>query len=240
MLQWVKLLTTIMAISTSNMPNRSRATPRYTEDNFYRKGAFHVQFQIEPLAAELDDGEPDEDDYAAGRRRALQELLLALRDEAGMKVSSFIDVDEAELDEPEDGSAQDDEPTSDAAPDSATAEFVLYNKLGVTSLAKLRKFMEQHLKGDVHPRLVLQDPETGQKFRCTNFTIQYLFHDFTAHQPPDDWERLRELLASEDHGYRELIRDVDLPGSTADGGKTTKASAHRSAFVYRGHVYREL
>ncbi len=221
------------------MPNRSRITPRYTEDNFYRKGAFHVEFQVEPIEGELDD-----DALPAYRRRALQQLLLALRDEAGMKVSSFIDIAEGtDLEPPEDEA--DDAPAADGG-DVATAEFVLYNKLGVTSLAKLRRFMEDHLMGDVQPRLVLVDPETDQKFRCSRFTIQYLFHDFVAHQPPDDWEHLRELLASEDRGYAELIRDVELPGSAEDGPEggspsdsPTEANV-RSAFIYRGHVYREL
>lgn len=170
---------------------------RYTQDNFYRKGQHNVTFAVEPVEAELDE---------AARRRALQQLLWALREETGLKISAFIDVWRPEAEDERSVDAQEVEETDEAeAKDlSAQAEFVIYNKLGVTSLAKLRRFMEEHLRGDVHPRIVLVDSKTGQKFHASDFTIQYLFHNFVAHRPPKDWERLRELLQSEDRGYAEL------------------------------------
>jgi len=181
---------------------------RYRDDSYYRKGSFSVEFRIEPLRAEAEFGSDEEP-----QQRALQQFLLALRDETGLKISSFIDVWSDEEDE-------------DA--DYSSAEFVIYNKLGVTSLGKLRRFMEDHLKGDVNPRVILIDPETDQHFRCTWFTIRYLFHEFVAHHQPDDWERLRELMNQEDRGYRELMRSRPLHEGRVDN------------ILYRGHLYRVL
>lgn len=194
------------------MPMTEPLPWRYRDDAYYQKGAFSIEFDIAPVGEE-----PGLDEEA--RRRALQQLLLALRDEAGLKVSSFVDVwaepssDAEDFDDAEE--VDEGALPEDAAAETAAAEFVVYNKLGVTSLAKLRRFMEAHLKGDVQPRLVLIDPETSDRFRCTNFTIRYLFHEFIAHQPPDDWNRLRELLASEDRGYRELTRTASTQKKNA-------------------------
>lgn len=165
---------------------------RYTEDNFYKKGSFNVRFTVEPLADDWDE---------KSRQRALHQLLLALRDETNLKISSFIDVYPSA--EEEDSDAKEEEGEKDAT----TAEFVVFNKLGVTSLGKLNRFMEAHLKGkEMQPRMVLIDPQTQQKYRATAFTIRYLFNDFVARRRPDDWDRLRELLKQEDRGYRELTQ----------------------------------
>lgn len=192
---------------------------RYRDDAYYQKGAFEVEFRVAPEGPEAANEE--------ARRRALQQLLLALRDETGLKVSSFVDVwgDDEAADELLDEVEQFDDDFVEAAPEdelepdpdaveTASAELVIYNKLGVTSLAKLRRFMEQHLKGDLHPRVILIDPETNDRFRATEFTIRYLFTEFIAHQPPDDWDRLRELLTTEDRGYRELTRTARTRNQT--------------------------
>ncbi|KKN66700.1 hypothetical protein LCGC14_0468860 [marine sediment metagenome] len=196
---------------------------RYSEDSYYSKGNFTVEFRCSPL-------EPDSDLDEPARLRALRSLLLALRDETGLKVSSFVDVWDVATEPPDDKlAAAEDDPdvnTDDKpATDAAMAEFVVYNKLGVTSLAKLRRFMEAHLVGDVPPRVVVVDAETGQRFRCTDFTIRYLFHEFVAHHLPDDWERLRGLLATEDRGYGEL---------------TAQSREGSTMLIYRGHRYREV
>jgi hypothetical protein len=170
---------------------------RYTEDNYYRRGQFNITFQITPLDDELDED---------ARRRAVKELLYALRAETDLKISAFVDIFSLVPEDVDDT----DERVADAedeADEAVTAEFVVYNKLGITSLSKLRRFMEEHLLSEVAPRIVLVDPKTGKKFRATDFTIQYLFHDFVAGDPRGaDWIRLRELLQSDDNGYAELTR----------------------------------
>lgn len=194
---------------------------RYRDDAYYQKGSFNVSFLIEPESPELD---------ATARRRALQQLLLALRDETSLKVSSYIDVWDhqrnleppAELDRDHEAAADPDEDLS------AQAEFAIYNKLGVTSLSKLRRFMEQHLLGDVTPRITLVDPETGLKFKATHFVIRYLFQEFVAHWGQNDWERLRELMSQDDRGYGELM----------GRGQPRGAAMQRPHYLFNGRLYR--
>lgn len=191
---------------------------RYRDDAYYQKGSFNVTFDVQPEGPELD---------PKARRRALQQLLLALRDETGLKVSSYIDVWDHHLgfEEEETETTSPDDPEEDM---SAQAEFAIYNKLGVTSLAKLRRFMEAHLLGDVTPRITLVDPQTGLKFKATDFAVRYLFHEFLAHRKPNDWDRLRELMSSDDRGYGELM----------SGSSPRRASTVR-VYLYKGTVYRE-
>jgi hypothetical protein len=169
--------------------------PHYRDDNFYQKGQFHVQFRLEALDEPLD---PE------AQFRALQALLRAIQTETDLKVSAFVDV--------YDPDEQDDV-------DETFAEFVVYNKLGVSSLAKVRRFVEEHLTDDPMPRVILRDPRTNQAFRATDFTIRYLFHDFVAGREPNDWVRLRELVQQPDRGYAELTRDqerVAMPNNRID------------------------
>jgi len=189
---------------------------RYRDDAYYGKGNFAVEFRVEPA-------NPDDPPDETALHRALQQLLLTLRDETKLKVSAFVDVWDPETGEAVGEPERDRDAAADEPKDQWAAEFVIYNKLGPTSLSKLRRFMENHLKGDVTPRIILIDPQTGDRFKATHFTIRYLFNEFVAHHQPDDWERLRELVAQEDRGYREL----------------TKTAAARE-FTYRGHRYRSI
>lgn len=162
---------------------------RYVEDNFYRKGQTNVWFRLEAL---------DRDDFdTASARRAVREFLLALRAEQDLKVSSFADITiENSTDEDDEG-------------ETAKVEFVVYNKLGTTSLSRLRRFMDEHLVSERNPRIILVDPETGDKFRATDFTIQYLFHDFVANAQHNDWLALRDHLTSDDRGYAALVSTTE-------------------------------
>jgi hypothetical protein len=181
----------------ANVPAPDPLPWRYSEDSYYQKGAFSIRFHVEPLQ---EDQEADED----ARFRALQGLLYALRDELHLKISAYIDVWDPE--DPE-------EPKSEPGSDDDTkipnryvnAELAIYNKLGVTNISKLKRFMQDHMRGDMTPRITLVDPKTKIKFRCTDFTIRYLFHEFTANKRPDDWDRLHELLKQEDRGYSRLM-----------------------------------
>jgi len=155
---------------------------RYTDDNFYRKGQFAVKFLLDEQEAELDE---------EARYRALQLMLYAIRDEVGMKPSSFVDVYE---EEDENGETY------------TVGEFLIYNKLGVTSLGKLKRFMDDHLIGDTNARVLLIDPKTEARFEATEFTIQYLFHDFIAGNHKGNWEDLKSFLKQEDKGYAALTQ----------------------------------
>ena len=159
---------------------------KYTDDNFYRKGQFNVTFDIAPFDA------VDEE----AQTRALRAFLLALRDETKLKVSAFIDLEDVDIVEAD----------VDEEPETVEAEFVIYNKLGVTSIGKMIRFMDEHLVGDMTPRIVLVDPQTKKKFKATNFTMRYLFNDFTAGDQKSNWEDLREHLKSDDKGYGALAQ----------------------------------
>lgn len=171
-------MATMGRFTANSMPE---ATRRHVEDNFYRKGQFSVKFLLDPQS-------DSEDEHA--RHRALQLLMYAIRDEVGLKPSSFVDVVEEE---------------DEAGEVYTVAEFLIYNKLGVTSLGKLKRFMDDHLIGDaVGARILLIDPKTDTKFEATDFTIQYLFHEFVAHAVKSSWEDLKILLKTEDRGYSTL------------------------------------
>ena len=163
---------------------------RYTEDAYYKKGNFHILFDIAPKKGE------EKDDKAV--KRAVKQLLVAMRDEVGLKVSSFADIYEPA---PVDEFTED-----DTEPPQDTVEFVVFNKLGVTSLSKLRRFMGEHLQEGLYPKMVLIDPKTQQRYDARNFTIQYLFREFVAGAPKDNWDDLKEYLKAEDKGYAELTR----------------------------------
>jgi len=174
---------------------------RYIDDNYYRKGQFAIKFSLDEQEAELDE---------EARYRALQLMLYAIRDEVGMKPSSFVDVYE---EEDEDGEVY------------TVGEFLIYNKLGVTSLGKLKRFMDDHLVGDTNARVLLIDPKTEARFEATEFTIQYLFHDFIAGKHKGNWEDLKSFLKQEDKGYAALTQ------------KKTATMLHYNNHLYTAAAY---
>lgn len=194
---------------------------KFTDDAYYRKGNYSVLFTVAPKTGEAD---------PPARRRALYELLRVLREETGLKISSFIDVDPLTQPDPAQEALEENEFVDEEIPEKVKAEFVIFNKLGVTSLNKIRRFMNEHMVGDANPKLTLIDPQTDQRYIAQQFTIRYLFHDFVALAKRNNWDDLKEYLKSEDKGYQELAQ------------KTMKRQSNTKyvmpqLVVFRGAVY---
>ncbi len=166
------------------MPDR----PRHTQDNFYRKGQFHVEFDVSGALVDDEDALDE----------AVMSFLWALQEETDLKVSSFYDIIKIEDPETDESLAK-----HDTFP-TAKVEFVAYNKLGVTALGRLHRFFGDHIHEAMRmPAVTLHGG--NDTFRANNFRIQYLFLPFTYRREPDSWDKLHDLLGQEDRGYRELM-----------------------------------
>jgi hypothetical protein len=197
---------------------------KFTDDAYYRKGNYSVLFTVAPKRGEAD---------PKARRRALNQMLLAIREETGLKVSSFVDIDPTPISDPEKEALEDNEFVDEDIPEKVPGEFLIFNKLGVTNINKIRRFMDEHLVGESSPKLTVVDPQTNQHYVVRDFTIQYLFHYFVAGAKRNNWEDLRDYLKAEDKGYKELA------------GKAMKTQQKEARYImpklviFRGAVYIE-
>lgn len=171
--------------------------PLHTQDNFYRKAQFNV---------ELDVTGPVEDEDSL--HRAMISFLAALQEDTELKVSSFYDITGIrQPEEKEDAAHTETKPT-------ARIEFVVYNKLGVTALSKMRRFFGEAVHEKMRiPRITLQSGD--DTFKAENFTIRYLFFPFVYKRDPDSWDKLYDLLGQHDRGYHEMMARQKARGKTA-------------------------
>lgn len=202
-----------------NMPTLDEL--KFTNDAYYRKGNYSIVFTVAPKTGDAD---------PAARRRALYELLQVLREETKLKISSFVDVDPLSQPDPAQEAFEANEFVDEEIPRKTRAEFVIFNKLGVTSLNKIRRFMNERMVGDANPKLTLIDPQTDQRYIAQQFTIRYLFHDFVALAKKSNWDDLEEYLKSEDKGYQELAQ------KTMKRQSSTKYVMPKLV-IFRGAVY---